>query len=113
MKKNRLWIWGIPLIFMVLMLITYQFQQQKWLMILIIIFNLLSYFVFGYDKNKARRGKWRIPEQLFFVWAFFGGAIGIFAGMRTFHHKTLHPSFKYGIPILVLVNILLYRWIFY
>jgi len=108
MKKNQgFWLWGIPLIFIILLIISYWLGKLGWLLVIYLFFNLFSFTIFGYDKRKAKRERWRTPERLFFIWGFFGGAIGILIGMRIFHHKTLHPLFKYGIPLLVLENIVI------
>ena len=49
--------------------------------------------VYGADKWKARRGKWRIPEKALLLLSFFGGAIGGILGMLLFRHKTKHWYF--------------------
>jgi uncharacterized membrane protein YsdA (DUF1294 family) len=61
----------------------------------------------GIDKLKAKRGSWRVPEKtLFLVTALFG-ALGGTLGMRLFRHKTKHWYFKYGFPLLLVVQIAL------
>lgn len=77
-----------------------------------LIVNLLSYFAVGYDKYKAKRKGWRIAERSFFAMAVMGGAIGIFWGIRIFRHKTKHALFLYGIPLLVIANLLIYICLF-
>jgi uncharacterized membrane protein YsdA (DUF1294 family) len=59
------------------------------------------------DKQKARRGDWRIPERNFFMMALAGGSIGIYIAMRLFRHKTKHLSFKVGVPMIFLLQIVL------
>ena len=64
--------------------------------ILIIVFGAISvinFFMYGIDKRKAKKGKWRISEKALLCTSFFGGAIGGFLGMRVFHHKTKHGYF--------------------
>ena len=64
--------------------------------ILIIVFGAISvinFFMYGIDKRKAKKGKWRISEKALLCTSFFGGAIGGFLGMRVFHHKTKHWYF--------------------
>lgn len=53
-----------------------------------IIINLILFFVMGYDKRMAIKGRRRIPEANIFVVGLLGGALGGFLGMMTFHHKT-------------------------
>ena len=59
----------------------------------------------GIDKNRARRKAWRIPESTLFLLAIIGGSIGSIAGMYTFHHKTLHPQFVWGMPAILILQI--------
>ena len=66
------------------------------LAIYLLIVNLAGFAAMGIDKNRARRKAWRIPESTLFLLAIIGGSIGSIAGMYTFHHKTLHPQFVWG-----------------
>ena len=50
--------------------------------------NIVAFIMYGIDKEKARRGAWRIPESTLIGVAFLGGSFGAWAGMRYFHHKT-------------------------
>ena len=68
------------------------------LAIYLLIVNLAGFAAMGIDKNRARRKAWRIPESTLFLLAIIGGSIGSIAGMYTFHHKTLHPQFVWGMP---------------
>ncbi len=58
------------------------------------------------DKEKAKKGERRISEKSIFTFALFLGAIGIYAGMQKYRHKTKHFKFIVLIPILIFVNIL-------
>ena len=71
------------------------------------ILNGYGFLLMGYDKRKAKRGKRRVPEKRFFLTAAIGGALGIWYGMKTWRHKTLHRSFTVGIPYLIAVNLIL------
>lgn len=71
--------------------------------------NLLAFALMGWDKRQARRGGRRISEKtLLLVSALFGAAGGI-AGMLLFRHKTRHPQFLYGLPALLLAQVVLAR----
>lgn len=76
----------------------------------LIIINAITFIVYGIDKWKAYKNKWRVQETTLLLLAVFGGSIGAFLGMKVWHHKTMHKKFKYGIPsILVLqIGVLLY-----
>ncbi len=69
--------------------------------------NVLTFFVYGWDKWKAKQGKWRIPEATLLMLAFAGGTIGALLGMQVWHHKTMHLKFKYGLPLIFLAQIAL------
>ena len=69
-----------------------------------ILWNSCVFIVVGNDKRRAKLHRWRIPEaRLLFMGAALGG-VGLYAGMKYFHHKTAHPKFVFGAPILILVN---------
>lgn len=67
--------------------------------------NLITFIVYGIDKYKAKKTKWRIPEATLLLMAAIGGSIGAWLGMKAWHHKTLHKKFKYGIPAILLLQI--------
>lgn len=76
----------------------------------ILIINVVTFFVFGIDKLKARKNIWRIPESYLLALAIIGGSIGAFCGMKIWHHKTKHLKFKYGVPIIFLLQVGLYLY---
>lgn len=59
------------------------------------------------DKQKAKKHKWRIPENTLMLVAIIGGSIGSIIGMQTFRHKTKHIKFKFGIPIILILQVIL------
>lgn len=59
----------------------------------------------GVDKKRSQKLKWRIPEKRLFGFAFFGGSLGVLSGMYTFRHKTKHWSFRIGVPLLLVLNV--------
>lgn len=69
--------------------------------------NVVTFFIYGLDKSKAKAGRWRIPEANLIVLAVIGGSVGALAGMRFFHHKTRKPKFYIGIPAILLIQIIL------
>lgn len=69
------------------------------------IVNLMGFFIMGWDKAKARAKAWRISEKTLFLVALMGGSLGMWIGMEFFRHKTKHWYFKYGIPVICLVQI--------
>ena len=73
----------------------------------LLLVNLSAFVLMGLDKRRARRDQWRISEKTLFLPAVLGGSLGAIAGMRLFHHKTKHWYFRYGLPALLAVQILL------
>ena len=67
--------------------------------------NIATFFLYGIDKYKARKGRWRISEATLLMMAVIGGSIGAWSGMRLWHHKTMHKNFKYGIPIIIILQV--------
>ena len=74
--------------------------------IIICVFSLVSFCLFGIDKHRAVKHKWRIPEITLFLVSFPGG-IGGFSGMIFFHHKTRKWKFRILIPLFALIDILI------
>ena len=71
----------------------------------IAILNVITFLVYGIDKWKAKKEKWRIPESTLLLLAVVGGSIGALLGMKVWHHKTMHKKFKYGIPLILVLQI--------
>ena len=69
--------------------------------------NLLTFLVYGMDKWKARRDKWRVPEATLLMMAALGGSVGALLGMSVFHHKTKHKKFLIGVPLILLAQLAL------
>ncbi|MBE6600135.1 MAG: DUF1294 domain-containing protein [Ruminococcaceae bacterium] len=61
--------------------------------IYLVVVNLITFFLYGIDKSKAKHRKWRIKESVLLGFGFFGGAIGALLGMVVFRHKTKHWYF--------------------
>ena len=66
--------------------------------------NLLTFFIYGIDKWKAKRNKWRVPEATLLMLAALGGSVGALLGMSVFHHKTKHKKFLIGVPLILLAQ---------
>lgn len=77
------------------------------------IINVLTFIVYGIDKLKAKYKKWRIPESTLLWLAVLGGSVGALAGMKVWHHKTLHEKFIYGVPAILILQLLLFGYILY
>ena len=73
----------------------------------LIVLNLTAFFTYGWDKCRAKKGQWRVPEHTLLALAFVGGGVGALLGMRVFHHKTRKTKFRLGVPAAVLLWLLL------
>ena len=77
------------------------------IIIYFIIINIIGFLIMYIDKQKAKKGKWRIPEKTLFIITALGGGIGTIAGMYTFHHKTKKLKFTIGLPTILILEIIL------
>ncbi|WP_085023232.1 DUF1294 domain-containing protein [Anaerovibrio sp. JC8] len=75
------------------------------LMWYLVIINIIAVAVYGWDKMCAIRHKWRVPEKTLLAIAVIGGSLGALFAMSLFHHKTLHLKFKYGVPVIMLLQV--------
>ncbi|WP_407269092.1 DUF1294 domain-containing protein [Radiobacillus sp. PE A8.2] len=75
------------------------------MLIYFVIINIVAYAVMGIDKKRAKSGEWRISEKTIWTITIIGGATGSWVGMSGFRHKTKHIQFKYGVPLLSIVQI--------
>ena len=69
------------------------------------VWNIIVFFMYGIDKLKAKRSKWRINENALIVSAFLFGGIGAALGMIVFNHKTSKTKFRILVPIAVIAGI--------
>ena len=70
--------------------------MELWQIFLIVfaVISVANFFMYGIDKRKAKKGKWRISEKALLLTSFFGGAVGGFTAMQLFRHKTKHWYFN-------------------
>ena len=69
--------------------------------------SIAAFILYGVDKSRAKNGKWRISEDVLLGIAVIGGSIGAILGMIVFHHKTRHWYFRYGLWIILVLQIIL------
>ena len=73
--------------------------------------NVVAFIMYGIDKYKTKKAKWRIPEATLLLLDVLGGSIGAWMGMKVWHHKTMHKKFKYAIPAILLIQIALMAYL--
>lgn len=78
----------------------------KNIIIYFIVINIIGFLIMYIDKQKAKKGKWRIPEKTLFVVTLLGGGIGTISGMYTFRHKTQKMEFVIGFPVITILEII-------
>lgn len=76
----------------------------------LLIINAAAFLLMLADKHRARKKLWRVPENIFLLFALLGGSVGILAGMYTFRHKTRKPKFYIGVPVILAAQILFIVW---
>ena len=86
--------------------------MERILVIYLLAVNLLAFILYGIDKKRARNREWRISERTLIGIAVIGGCIGAILGMHVFHHKTRHWYFRYGLPVILIIQVLL-AWFLY
>lgn len=79
-----------------------QIIPLKHLIIYIIGINIIGFLAMFIDKQKAKRGTWRIPEKTLFILTLLGGGIGTISGMYLFRHKTRKLYFTVGFPVILI-----------
>ncbi len=85
----------------------------NYVIIYFIAINLIGFLAMFIDKQKAKRGAWRIPEKSLFIITLLGGGIGTIAGMYLFRHKTKKLYFTIGFPVILITEIaLIIYWAF-
>ncbi len=84
---------------------TFISEHFKIILILFLLFNIITFFTYGIDKYKAIRDKWRVPESTLIILALVGGSVGALLGMKVFRHKTKHPKFYIGVPLILVLQI--------
>ena len=84
---------------------------HSYLIYYLLAINAVAFIMYGIDKYKAKKVKWRISEATLLLLAVLGGSIGAWMGMKVWHHKTMHKKFKYGIPAILLMQIALMAYL--
>ncbi|MBE7019027.1 MAG: DUF1294 domain-containing protein [Ruminococcaceae bacterium] len=76
-----------------------------------IVWNLLIFFLYGWDKLAAKNHWWRVPEKVLLFTALLMGSFGAMFGMVLWNHKTSKLKFRFCVPVFTLLNMIFF-WIF-
>ena len=82
-------------------------MNMKWIFWYLLIVNIVTFLVFAIDKWKAKNKKWRIRELVLLTFSAIGGVVGGLMSMYAFRHKTQTAIFKFGMPIILILHIVL------
>ncbi|MGL4362833.1 MAG: DUF1294 domain-containing protein [Cellulosilyticaceae bacterium] len=85
---------------------------MKYVVTYFVVINILAFWSMYSDKQRAIKKLYRIPEKTLFMFAILGGSLGSIAGMNEFRHKTKHWYFKFGLPLILIIQILLVVLVF-
>lgn len=83
-----------------------------YLAIYIAFINLAAFFTIFYDKKMAINSRWRIAEKQIFLICLLGGSVGTYVAMNIFRHKTKKKKFKIGVPILIIINMVAFYYMY-
>ena len=86
-------------------------EMSQLLGLYLLAVNVAAFLLMGADKGRARRGAWRVPERSLFLPVLLGGALGGVLGMQVFRHKTRHWYFRFGFPLLLIVQLAGLLWL--
>ena len=78
-------------------------MQMRLVGVYILVVNVIAFFMYGADKLRAKRGKWRIPEATLLGLAAIGGGAGALLGMLLWHHKTKKWRFRILVPFFLVL----------
>lgn len=87
-------------------------EGLKIVLICMAIMSAIGFVAMGVDKIKAKNDAWRIPERTLLLLAFAGGGPGVWLGMEFFRHKTKHLQFKYGVPVIAVLEFVAVCYVF-
>lgn len=76
------------------------------------IVNLFAIGITIADKRRAARQQYRVSERVLLLTALLGGSAAMYAAMRIVRHKTRHPKFMVGIPLILVLQISILLFLF-
>ena len=80
-----------------------------WLYLLTI--NIIAFLLMKNDKQRAIRRQARISESNLLLFGLLGGSLGEYLGIYAFKHKTRHHKFTYGLPLIMIIQLLFLYWL--
>ena len=77
----------------------------------LIVINFLSFVLFGLEKWFAKKKKNRIRNSTLIGLSVLGGSVGSLFGMYLFRHKTQTWYYVYGIPVIFIIQIIIFYYL--
>lgn len=93
------------------MISLYFTNPQLIILTYLLVINLITIFIFGFDKSRSQENGRRIREKTLLSLAFIGGTPAALYAMSLFRHKTKKYSFQIPLYLIMLVQIGLLVWI--
>ena len=81
---------------------------MRYFYIYLVVINIIAVIVTVHDKSAAQRGAWRVKERTLMLISALGGAPAMYLTMLTIHHKTRKPLFMIGIPVIFILELILF-----
>jgi len=82
-------------------------RAVHYLLIIYAMINVISFSLYGIDKRRAKKNRWRIRESVLLGVTWLMGGVGAWAGMRVFRHKTKHTAFVISAPLAAALQMIL------
>ena len=73
----------------------------------LLLINIITFALYAIDKVNAKTDSWRISERMLILFAVAGGSVGALMGMYICRHKTRKPKFKFGVPVILVLQVVL------
>ncbi|WP_019029350.1 DUF1294 domain-containing protein [Colwellia piezophila] len=73
--------------------------------------STISFFAYALDKSRAKRGKWRIPENTLHLLALIGGWPGAAVAQEILRHKSKKVPFRAAFWLTVIANTVALTWL--
>ena len=77
---------------------------HEWVLAWLVAVSVMAAALAAWDKSRARRKAWRVPERTLWLVSLLGGSIATCLTMCLLRHKTLHRRFMWGLPLLILAQ---------
>lgn len=88
-------------------------KSELYIAVYLALVSAVSVVITAYDKSASKKKKWRIPENVLMLFAFFGGATAMYCVMQLMRHKTKHKKFMLGLPVFILIHLAIIVYVVY